>query len=163
MVVTVNISDILIQDLETLKYLQHYEKNFLSFSYYTGYIIAAFNFALFLLAMALYIQVVLKTTILGSFNKGLFCYGTLTLTLLQACDKSVFPGDDPPSVHPVHRQPGAGGHPAAADDQPGHPGAGDHTRGPRGPHLGPRDQVSHLQGGPGPLLLHHGRGRGVAG
>ena len=57
MTVTVNISDILINDLENLRYLQHHERNFLSFSYYTGYIIAVLNFALFLLALALYIQV----------------------------------------------------------------------------------------------------------
>ena len=57
MAVTVNISDILIQDLEDLRYLYYHEKNFLSFSYYTGYIIAVLNFALFLLALALYIQV----------------------------------------------------------------------------------------------------------
>ena len=58
MAVTVNISDILIQDLEDLRYLYYHEKNFLSFSYYTGYIIAVLNFALFLLALALYIQVI---------------------------------------------------------------------------------------------------------
>ena len=57
MTVTVNISDILIRDLENLKYLQSHEQIFLSFSYYTGYIIAMINFALFLLALALYIQV----------------------------------------------------------------------------------------------------------
>ena len=57
MTVTVNISDILIRDLKNLKYLQSHEKIFLSFSYYTGYIIAMINFALFLLALALYIQV----------------------------------------------------------------------------------------------------------
>ena len=59
MTVTVNISDILIQDLENLKYLQSHEKIFLSFSYYSGYIIAMINFALFLLALALYIQVLI--------------------------------------------------------------------------------------------------------
>ena len=57
MTVTVNISDFIIDDLENLKYLQYHERNFLSFSYYTGYIIAAFNFVLFLVALALYIQV----------------------------------------------------------------------------------------------------------
>ena len=57
MTVTVNISDILIQDLEDLRDLYFHEKNFLSFSYYTGYIIAVLNFALFLLALSLYIQV----------------------------------------------------------------------------------------------------------
>ena len=61
MTVTVNISEILTNDLENLRYLQHQERNFLSFSYYTGYIIAVLNFALFVLALALYIQVITFT------------------------------------------------------------------------------------------------------
>ena len=59
MTVIVNISDILIQDLENLQNLQSHEKIFLSFSYYSGYIIAVINFTLFLLAIALYIQVLI--------------------------------------------------------------------------------------------------------
>ena len=52
-----NVSDFLAEDLQDLRQLIHHEKIFLTFSYYSGYIIAAFNFFIFLLSLTLYIKV----------------------------------------------------------------------------------------------------------
>ena len=51
------VSDYIHEDLNDLRQLIHHEKIFLTFSYYSGYIIAGFNFFLFLLSMTLYIKV----------------------------------------------------------------------------------------------------------
>ena len=55
---TMNVLDFLAEDLQDLRQLIHYEKIFLTFSYYSGYIIAAFNFIIFLFSMILYIKVI---------------------------------------------------------------------------------------------------------
>ena len=52
-----NVSDFLAEDLQDLRQLIHHERIFLTFSYYSGYIIAAFNFFIFLLSSTLYIKV----------------------------------------------------------------------------------------------------------
>ena len=52
-----NVSDFLAEDLQDLRQLIHHERIFLTFSYYSGYIIAAFNFFIFLLSLTLYIKV----------------------------------------------------------------------------------------------------------
>ena len=44
-------------EIQKLKYLLRYEKLILDFSYYSGFIIAAFNFKIFLLATIIYSQV----------------------------------------------------------------------------------------------------------
>ena len=44
-------------EIQQLKDLLRYEKIFLGFSYYSGFIIAAFNFNIFLLATIVYSQV----------------------------------------------------------------------------------------------------------
>lgn len=44
-------------DLQKLKDLLRYEKMLLDFSYYSGFIIAAFNFNIFVLAAIIYCQV----------------------------------------------------------------------------------------------------------
>ena len=44
-------------EIQQLKDLLRYEKIFLDFSYYSGFIIAAFNFNIFLLATIIYSQV----------------------------------------------------------------------------------------------------------
>lgn len=51
------VSDFIYEDLEDLRQLIHHEKIFLTFSYYSGYIIASFNFFIFLLSLTLYIKV----------------------------------------------------------------------------------------------------------
>ena len=44
-------------DIRWLKDLLRYEQMFLDFSYYSGFIIAAFNFQIFILAIIIYSQV----------------------------------------------------------------------------------------------------------
>ena len=44
-------------DIQRLKDLLRYEQMFLDFSYYSGFIIAAFNFQIFILAIIIYSQV----------------------------------------------------------------------------------------------------------
>ena len=44
-------------DIQKLKDLLRYEKMFLDFSYYSGFIIAAFNLKIFILATIIYSQV----------------------------------------------------------------------------------------------------------
>ena len=44
-------------DIQRLKDLLRYEQMFLDFSYYSGFIIAAFNFKIFLLATIIHSQV----------------------------------------------------------------------------------------------------------
>ena len=45
------------EDVQNLRQLQRYSEIFLEFSYYSGFIIAGFNFNIFLLAAILYTQV----------------------------------------------------------------------------------------------------------
>ena len=56
---TMNMLDFLAEDLQDLRQLMHHEKIFLTFSYYSGYFIAAFNFIIFLFSMILYIKVII--------------------------------------------------------------------------------------------------------
>ena len=62
-----------IDDLLKLKDLLRYEKMFLDFSYYSGFIIAAFNFNIFVLAAIIYSQVgcdfILKENSISIFFK----------------------------------------------------------------------------------------------
>ena len=45
------------EDIQKLKDLLRYEEMFLDFSYYSGFIIAAFNLKIFILATIIYSQV----------------------------------------------------------------------------------------------------------
>ena len=70
---TMNVLDFLAEDLQDLRQLIHHEKIFLTFSYYSGYFIAAFNFIIFLFSMILYIKVIiLEQTPTGYYSSNLF-------------------------------------------------------------------------------------------
>ena len=57
--------DEFIEDIKHLRRLQNYENKLLPFSYYSGFIIAVFNFIIFILSITLYIRVskTIKTSI----------------------------------------------------------------------------------------------------
>ena len=57
--------DEFIEDIKHLRRLQNYENKLLPFSYYSGFIIAVFNFIIFILSITLYIRVskTVKTSI----------------------------------------------------------------------------------------------------
>ena len=52
-----NITQFIIEDIDFLKSLLQHEKMFLKFSYYSGFIIASFNFIIFVIASILFAKV----------------------------------------------------------------------------------------------------------
>ena len=61
----VSLDEFIEADIKHLRRLQNYENKLLPFSYYSGFIIAVFNFIIFILSITLYIRVskTIKTSI----------------------------------------------------------------------------------------------------
>ena len=61
----VSLDEFIEGDIKHLRRLQDYENKLLPFSYYSGFIIAVFNFIIFILSITLYIRVskTIKTSI----------------------------------------------------------------------------------------------------
>ena len=56
-----NITQFISEDIDALRSLLYHEKMFLKFSYYSGFIIATFNFIIFIIAAILFVKVRIKT------------------------------------------------------------------------------------------------------
>ena len=63
MVVNVTVKELISDDIDYMRTLARYEVNFLAFSTYAGYIIATYNFLIFIIAVILYLQVKIKINI----------------------------------------------------------------------------------------------------
>ena len=50
----------MVEDIDFLRSLLHHEKIFLKFSYYSGFLIASFNFIIFIIASILFAKVNIK-------------------------------------------------------------------------------------------------------
>ena len=59
-----NITQFISEDIDALRSLLYHEKMFLKFSYYSGFIIATFNFIIFIIAAILFAKVRIKTLLL---------------------------------------------------------------------------------------------------
>ena len=55
--ITMNVTQFMLDDIEFIKALQLHEKMFLTFSYYSGFIISTYNLIIFVLAVIFYAQV----------------------------------------------------------------------------------------------------------
>ena len=86
--ITMNVTQFMLDDIEFIKALQHHEKMFLTFSYYSGFIISTYNFIIFVLAVIFYAQVSgqhVKRSVLP-IKVPTKCY-----IFLPAFDKTSFP------------------------------------------------------------------------
>ena len=59
-----NVTQFMLDDIEFIKALQLHEKMFLTFSYYSGFIISTYNLIIFVLAVIFYAQVIVKRSVL---------------------------------------------------------------------------------------------------